>query len=128
METRQIVLCDTNILIEFYKNNASIIQELQTIGAKNIAINSIILAELIYGAHNKRELNVILKNAKQLTLFPITEQISELTIQLMTQYSLSHNLTLPDALIAATALHHKCPLYTLNKKDFRFLNGLVLHN
>ncbi len=127
METKQIVLCDTNILIEFYKNNTTIIKELQTIGVRNISINSIVLAELIYGAQDKRELSVILKNANQLKLIPITASISELTIQLMSQFSLSHTLALPDAFIAATALHHKCPLYTLNKKDFRFINGLELY-
>lgn len=32
-----------------------------------------------------------------------------------------------DALIAATALHYNLPLYTLNKKDFRYIAGLRLH-
>ena len=46
----------------------------------------------------------------------------------MVQYSLSHKLTIPDALIAATALTHNISLYTLNLKDFRFIQGLNIYN
>jgi len=45
----------------------------------------------------------------------------------METYSLSHKLSLPDALIAATAISHDLELYTLNIKDFRFITGLNLH-
>jgi predicted nucleic acid-binding protein len=45
----------------------------------------------------------------------------------METYSLSHKLSLPDALIAATALVHDLKLYTLDVKDFRFIAGLELH-
>jgi predicted nucleic acid-binding protein len=45
----------------------------------------------------------------------------------METYSLSHKLSIPDALIASTALVHKIDLYTLNLKDFRFIEGLNLH-
>jgi len=36
-----MILCDTNILIEFYKNNPSIVQELRKIGQNLIAISAI---------------------------------------------------------------------------------------
>ena len=45
----------------------------------------------------------------------------------MRQFALSHNATIPDMLIAATALQYGLPLYTLNVKDFRYIDGLVLH-
>jgi predicted nucleic acid-binding protein len=46
---------------------------------------------------------------------------------LLEEYALSHKLSVPDALIAATALQHNLHLYTLNIKDFRFIAGLNLH-
>jgi predicted nucleic acid-binding protein len=67
-----MILCDTNILVEFYKNNSTIIKELRLIGL--------------------------------------------------------NKLTIPDALIASTALVHQLELYTLNLKDFRFITGLNLYN
>lgn len=36
-----MILCDTNILIEFYKGNADIVKALQQIGQPNIAISAI---------------------------------------------------------------------------------------
>jgi tRNA(fMet)-specific endonuclease VapC len=41
---------------------------------------------------------------------------------------LSHKLSIPDALIAATALAHEAALYTLNVKDFYFISKLTLYS
>jgi len=123
-----MVLCDTNILIEFYKNNIAIIQELHQIGSQNLAISVITRAELYYGAINKNELNRIQKHLDLLQNIHIDPPISEQFIQLMANYSLSHKLTIPDALIAATALANDLELYTLNIKDFRFIENLKLYH
>ena len=37
-----------------------------------------------------------------------------------------HGLRIPDAVIAATALTNAFRLATINKKDFRFIDGLLL--
>ncbi|KXK15369.1 MAG: PIN domain protein, partial [Chloroflexi bacterium OLB14] len=58
---------------------------------------------------------------------PMDVEISEITLSLLETYSLSHRLSLPDAIIAATALRHNFNLYTLNIKDFRFIDGLGLY-
>jgi tRNA(fMet)-specific endonuclease VapC len=69
-----------------------------------------------------------LKNhLKLLHILPIDVMISTQFIALMENYSLSHKLSIPDALIAATSLVHQIDLYTLNVKDFRFIKGLNLH-
>lgn len=34
-----MILCDTNILIEFYKNNPQIVQELRRMGQSQLAIS-----------------------------------------------------------------------------------------
>ncbi|MEG4117310.1 PIN domain-containing protein [Microcoleus sp. N9_B4] len=60
-------------------------------------------------------------------MFPSIGPSSEQFIELMAQYSLSHKLTIPDAMIAATALTHNISLYTLNLKDFRFIEGLQIY-
>jgi tRNA(fMet)-specific endonuclease VapC len=61
-----------------------------------------------------------------LTILPIQIAISNLSIELIEKYVLSHKLALPDALIGATALFHNIELYTLNLKDFRFLENIKL--
>ena len=49
-------------------------------------------------------------------------------IHLIEEFTLSHNLNLPDALIASTAIHHDLKLFTLNSKDFKYMNQLELVN
>ncbi len=60
---KKLILCDTNIIIEFYKGNQAIVEKLRKIGIDNILISSITLAELVFGALNKMELNTILKDS-----------------------------------------------------------------
>jgi tRNA(fMet)-specific endonuclease VapC len=122
-----MILCDTNILIEFYKNNTAIIQELRQLGSQNLAISVITRVELYYGAVNKNELKRIQKHLDLLQNIPTDRPISQQFIQLMANYSLSHKLTIPDALITATALVNDLELYTLNIKDFRFIENLRLY-
>lgn len=125
---KNIVLCDTNILIEFYKNNQDIVARLQDIGNNNIAISAVTAGELLFGALNKKEVQAIKKDIEHLVLYHINDLISQKFIELMLQYSKSYGLTLPDALIAATAIVNNVSLYTLNVKDFRFITGLTLYN
>ncbi|TBO40548.1 type II toxin-antitoxin system VapC family toxin [Pedobacter kyonggii] len=122
-----MVLCDTNIFIEIYKGNDLIIEVFEKIGQDNVAISDVTSAELLYGARNKRELNLIRKDIDKLIVLPISSPISTQAVKLVEQFSLSHNLNLPDALIASTSIFHDLELYTLNLKDFKFLENFKLY-
>lgn len=122
-----MILCDTNIFIEAYKNNKSIISELKEIGQENVATSQVTAAELVFGAFNKNELASIRSDLQKIVVIPVSNDISQRAFDLMVKYSLSHRLSLPDALIAATALNYDIPIYTLNMKDFKFITGLKLH-
>ena len=75
----------------------------------------------------KKELGLIAQDLAHLHLLHLNLQIDECFMELMIDYSLSHNLSLPDGLIAATALIEEIPLLTLNKKDFKYINGIQLY-
>ena len=66
-----MILCDTNILIEVYRDNAKIIETLKQIGQDNIAISDVTCAELLYGARDKKELQIIRKDLNKLIILPI---------------------------------------------------------
>jgi tRNA(fMet)-specific endonuclease VapC len=121
-----MILCDTNILIEIYRDNAKVIETVKQIGQENIAVSDVTCAELLYGARNKKELQTIRKDLNKLTVLSIQSSISKLAVELVEKYVLSHKLSLPDALIASTAITHNIELYTLNFKDFRFLDDVKL--
>jgi tRNA(fMet)-specific endonuclease VapC len=78
-----MILCDTNILIEFYKNNQQISAVLRDIGPENIAISAVTAAELYYGALNKQELHKIKAHLALLHNYPITLPISNRFLMLM---------------------------------------------
>lgn len=126
MAKASTVICDTNIIIEFFKNNKNVSRSLQSIGEDNISISVITVGELYFGALNKDELHKIHKKLSLIKIFPVSDPISRIFQILMYDYSLSHKLSVPDAFIAATVLHHNYSLYTLNKKDFVFIPGIVL--
>ncbi len=116
-----MVLVDTNIFIEIYRGRLSFFHQLQTIGLSNILVSHVTVAELYFGARNGKELKIIEKDLNQFESVPISTEISEKAVLLVKEYALSHNLSLPDALIAATALQEGASLLTLNIKDFRFI-------
>jgi tRNA(fMet)-specific endonuclease VapC len=126
-EAIRMIVCDTNILIEFYKNTPHIVQELHAIGYQHLAISAITQAELYFGALDKAEFRKIKTHLSLLTVLPVTHSISGKFIELMERYCLSHKLSLPDALIAATSFIHQHELYTLNRKDFHFITDISLY-
>jgi tRNA(fMet)-specific endonuclease VapC len=87
MEQGKIVLCDTDVIIEFYKNNPAVISELKKIGQQNVAISTITAGELFYGARNKKELNQIKKDLNSLRRIDIDKNISELFLKLISTYA-----------------------------------------
>jgi tRNA(fMet)-specific endonuclease VapC len=127
MEQAKIVLCDTDVIIEFYRNNPNIIAELKKIGQQNIAVSTVTAGELIYGALNKRELTQIKKDLKNLILIDIDNKTCDLFLELLSKYALSHKLAIPDGFIAATAIANDVELFTLNVKDYRFIDGLKFY-
>jgi tRNA(fMet)-specific endonuclease VapC len=122
MENSGLIILDTNILIEFYKGNEQIRDAILNIGKLNIAISDVTISELYIGAKNKVELIQLKSKLESIYIININEQISEQAVKLIYDYSLSHNLKLPDALIAATSIYYNLPLFTLNKKDFKYLD------
>ena len=126
MEKTKVVLCDTNIIIEFYKGNAAILKSLRSIGQENIAVSIVTFGELIYGAINKTDLSKINKDIAHLQILFIDQDVYDRFLKIMISYSLSHNLSLPDGFIATAAIANNIPLYTLNRKDFRYIKELKL--
>ena len=122
-----MLLCDTNILIEFYKGNPDVVSELQRVGLSDLAVSVITNGELLYGARDKNELARLQKHLSRLNQIALDADISDKFLELLERYALSHRLTVPDALIAATAIAHHLSLYTLNLRDFRYISELQLH-
>jgi len=121
-----MTLLDTNIFIEIYRDNAAIASIVDDI--QEIAVCDVVRAELFYGARNKLDLQEISADLDGLPIFSLLPQISEMAVNLVKTYCLSHKLEFADALIAATAIFHHIELFTLNRKDFEYIPNLKLYN
>jgi len=123
-----MILCDTDIFIEAFKNNTLATGSLRRIGFQNIALSAITLMELYFGALNKRELAKIKSRLQKLEIINLDQKITETAINMIERYAKSHGLHIPDALIAATAICRGMQLLTYNVKDFKFVEGIRLYS
>jgi len=120
-----VILLDTNILIEVLKNNEEIVRLLNGM-QEEFAISSITQMELYYGAFNKAEIRKLEKFFANFEIIYLNEEIARVATDLIKRYAKSHNLDIPDSLIAASAIVHNCTLFTLNKRDFWYIDNIKL--
>ena len=117
------ILVDSCIFIDIFRGNRQLYQDLLK---QKVFLNSIVYMELIQGSRDKIELGRINKFLKDFKILPITQKISKKSMELMKTYAISHGLLIPDALIAATAIIKNLPLWTFNRRDFQFIDHLIL--
>jgi len=123
---KEIILCDSNVVIDWINHRQKAIDDLQRIEGC-IAISIITEYEIIAGAKDKmmqKRFEKLLSNYINISL---DQDISFLGISLYKKYKLSHSLDMPDSLIAATAIKLDLPLFTYNKKDFHYIPGIRLY-
>ena len=124
----KVLLCDTDVMIEFFKGIVSTKNILENdILPENIVLSSITVMKLYFGAKSKKELILIKKFLSAFEILKLNEEITDLSLNLIEIYSKSHSLKIPDALIGATSLYYKITLFTYNKKDFNFIKELKLY-
>jgi tRNA(fMet)-specific endonuclease VapC len=119
-----MILLDTNILIDYFREKAQAVEFIKLRGKNAIAITTIVAMELYRGALNSKELRGIKKEITGFTIIDINESISQVALKLSEQFALSHTMDIPDTLIAATALVYDLELRTYNIKDFSFIPGI----
>jgi len=125
MDKEEIILCDSNVMIDWINHKQKAIDDLHRIKAP-IAISIITEYEIIAGAQNKVMQRRFEKLLNNYTIVLLDSNISFLGINLYKKYKLSHGLDMPDSLIAATAIELALPLFTYNTKDFQYIPGLQL--
>lgn len=113
-------LIDTDILIDFFKKRSYALSTINSLVSKHvIAISLLTVAELAAG-WNQRESALFLTQLYELVeRAAITEPIAQLAGALRYQYKQKGRIiSLPDAIIAATAMTQDWILVTRNTKDY----------
>ncbi|MCF6319548.1 MAG: type II toxin-antitoxin system VapC family toxin [Proteobacteria bacterium] len=121
----EMILLDTCVLIQFLKGDAKIVKTMA--GFKSpMLISTISEMELYYGSFDKAEQKMLEQFCSKFKVIQLTPEISKQSINLIKKYAKSHSLDIPGSLIAASCLVGRLKLYTLNIKDFKFIDGLGL--
>lgn len=113
------LLCDTNVLIQLLSNNEFVIELLN---GRKVYISSVTELEL-YGKKDltSKELTIIKELIDQCFIIDLTHPVKEIVKKLKQQYSIK----LPDAIIAASAMHTDIPLVTFDH-DFSRIKEIKL--
>jgi predicted nucleic acid-binding protein len=121
------VIIDSDVLIWYLKGNENARQIINAnIPFKISVINYM---ELIQGMDDKRSLKIFQKqlNNWSVEILHITEKISELAMELVENYYLSHSMELADSIIAATALENDEILLTANDKHYKYIPNIQVN-
>ena len=120
-------LIDTDILIDAGRGITTAILCLEEYEkCSKLAISVITQCEMIVGCRDKVELQKLEKILRRFEVITLDEYVSNIAIDNLKKYRLSHDLLIPDALIAAAAIAFQIPLLTKNQRDYRFIKNLNL--
>ncbi|MBN2560321.1 MAG: type II toxin-antitoxin system VapC family toxin [Phycisphaerae bacterium] len=120
------MIFDTDVLIWVLRGNARAAKAVDASAARSISV--VTYMELLQGARNKREIKAIkgfLTDLRFQTL-PLTENVGHRASIYMEEYGLTVDMSMPDALIAATAVENHELLLTGNQKHYKSVNELEL--
>lgn len=121
------VLVDTDILIDAGRGEQRAVDCLQKLSEQGgLAVSVVTQMELIVGCRNKSELRIVERFLDRFEIIPLNASISDVAVQLLRHYRLSHGLLIADAFIAATASWLHRPLMSKNWRDFRFVEEIEL--
>ena len=127
------ILIDTDVLINFF-DTKKLLYQVASSAFENFkndnlvpVISVIVIIEMLQGNKSNNDKNRIAKQLIHFQEIAVSDSIGLIAKDLIITYSSTHGLMLGDSMIAATALHFDIPLFTFNKKDFRFIKNLKLY-
>ena len=121
------IIVDSNILIDLSRGDERAVNWIKYYeNSERLVISVVTEIELLFGSRDKSHLKTIKSFLSNFEVIQLNETISLKGAKIVEKYCLSHRLELPDAMIASTALVNGFDLATINKKDFRFIDGLTL--
>ncbi len=126
------IICDTDVMIDYWDKKKARHAETKAALENSIVLDNVILSavtkmELMVGATNKKDMKTITKKLTRFNIALIYNEITLTAFDLLHTYKLSHGFSLPDSIIAATALVADLELFTYNLKDFTFIVQLKLY-
>lgn len=115
-----MIIVDTDILIWVLRGRKEIIEKFKSLTVQyngHIFITPVQVAE-IYAGLKRNEKERVVAFLRTLRTISIDYETGRLAGEFMKKYRKSHNVTIADSLVAASAKVHSFSLWTLNKKHY----------
>jgi predicted nucleic acid-binding protein len=119
-----MILIDTDVLVEFLRGSLAAKRWLETLPQETFAIPGVVAMELLAGCRNQIELQQVRTFlSKQNLAWPDSSKFAQ-GYEILSICRLATGISIPDCLIAATAIARNARLYTFNLKHFQGISGL----
>ena len=116
-------LVDTDVLIDYLRGVPQAVNFLE--GAVEILmVSAVSVGELFAGVRDGKEREALSAFVGAFRVLPLAARSAERGGLYRRDFGKSHNIGLPDALIAASAVRHGARLVTLNRKHFPMLSDV----
>jgi tRNA(fMet)-specific endonuclease VapC len=123
---KNLIIVDSCVLIKAFRKDVIAINDLKEI-VDITAYSVITQLELLIGANTIQKKEAVKSIFESYYGIPLNPTISVTAIEIMLKYVNGQRIiSVPDCLIAATSITTGYPLFTYNKKDFDFIEGLNL--
>ena len=123
-----IILLDTGIVFEFFSNKKSSSKTENILIESRAALSTITVFELFNGVTNVKHIEQREQFVTLCSLINFTDSIARKASKIYTKLKLSGNLIdTADIIIAASAIQRNFPLFTINKKHFERISGLIFY-
>lgn len=118
------LLLDTDVMVDFLRGCPEAVA-LISARVDEIALSSIVVAELYAGVRGDEELAKMDRLLSLFRLVPVSAELARAGGQYKKSHGASHGVGLADAIIAATAAAEGAELKTLNTKHYPMIEALA---
>lgn len=119
-----MLLVDTDVLIDCLRGTIPARQWLATVKAESFGVPGAVAMELLMGCRNRADQRQVQKFITRFQVLWHDAFEFARAYDLLLSYRLSSALSIPDSLIASSALSRNAILLTFNLKHFQIIRGL----
>ncbi len=119
------LLIDTDVLIDVLRGIEPAIQFLQS-SEDHKFVSCVTVVELYAGVKEGKEKTTLDRFMRLFDVIPIDNELAKAAGLIKRDYANKSGTGFADAIIAATAIHHRYTLVTLNKKHFAMLQNILI--
>ena len=125
MAAKKLILCDTNILINAFREEESVLAEFDRLGFGRCGLASVTVAEIYFGMRKSEKR----KTLELICRFKMVHFDKAISLRMLSfQFEFMNRMSIPDSIVGATAIEYGFPLWTDNRQDFDFLPGIRFYN